>query len=106
MSPFSPLVRGLVAGAASGRAYDRIQKGGTVGIQLARADAADLAQCRERAGLDRRHLTQRRIVEDDVRRHALRLGEVAAYRAQRIEQGVFGPAVAWTLAPGGVLGRY
>src|SRR6478736_7519343 len=86
-SMLAPVARGIACAASAGVGY-RIQKGGTVSLELARADPADPAKRSQRAGLRRRHFAQCRIVEDDVGWHILRLRQIAANRAQFLEQGI------------------
>ena len=50
------------------------------------ADAVDVRSAIRCRRLEPRHLAQRRVVEDDVRRHAARAGDLEAQRAQALEQ--------------------
>jgi hypothetical protein len=53
-----------------------------------RAPTPEISPSARRLPAARGHLAQHRIVEDDIGRHALRLGELAAHGAQRLEQRI------------------
>ena len=63
-----------------------VEDGLTKVVGLARADAVDVPQRVGRAGLEARQLAQRRVVEDDVGRHAAVARDAAAGARAALEQ--------------------
>jgi len=62
-------------------ALQRFEKSLAVTFQLARADTADARHVGEGARLAAQHLQQCGVGEDDVRRHTMLLGQLAAQGA-------------------------
>src|SRR5688500_2671194 len=75
-------------GQADSVAADHREEGVAESLELARADPADLRELGAGRRAARGHLAQHRVVEDHVRRDLPLGGELAAQRAERLEQRI------------------
>src|SRR6476619_8611174 len=69
-------------------ARDELEQVVTVAVDPGRPEALHRRELVQAARPSRREVTERRVVEDDVRRHAVRLRALTTPGAQPFEQGV------------------